>query len=166
MHLSSFEFSRQKFFREKKAPTAFTCSSGVIIIIWRKATCRPRGFLPSRSKNSILCWNRVRTVKLHLANKRNGKINPATISPTPLFHLAYNGRVEHIGAIRQCSAIRKEIHRQFPPTATTENKTETALSFQRFFETFLGNFFGVLNKTALKHWSGTLPNLISRPQRK
>ena len=52
MHLSSFEFSRQKFFREKKAPSAFTCSSGVIIIR-KKATCRPRGFLPSRGKKDV-----------------------------------------------------------------------------------------------------------------
>ena len=48
MHLRSFEFSRQKIVREKKAPAAFTCSSGVIIS-W-KATCRPRGSLPSRGK--------------------------------------------------------------------------------------------------------------------
>ena len=68
-------------------------------------------------KNSILCWNRVHAVKLHLANKRNGKINPATISPTPLFHLAYNGRVEHIGAIRQCSAIRKAYSDLLPRAA-------------------------------------------------
>ena len=42
MHLSSFEFSRQKLFPGDQGSSALVC--------W-KPTCRPRGFVPSRGKN-------------------------------------------------------------------------------------------------------------------